>query len=141
MAKRSIEFIPPQRSQQLTELANRAKLSLSRYAGVDVGYNAIGLQTLDEWIERYLQQFPLPSDKMRMIWCAFLGEAFRQRYQGQWGIDRSGSRTQLGVICPRTDEDPLFIDVYDQIGRRLRDGMSQSLAFYYTMKGIEIKST
>jgi hypothetical protein len=140
MPSHSIEIIPPQRSQQLTELADRAKLILSRYAGTDVGYSAVGMQMLDEWIERYQQQFPQPPQKMQTLWCAFLGEAFRQRYQGQWGIDRSGDRTRLGVICPRAGADPLFVDVFDQVARRLRDGMDASLAYYYTMKGIETKS-
>ncbi len=140
MAKRTIEFIPPQRSHELTQLADRAKLNLSRYAGLDVDYDAIGLQTLDECIERYQRQFPEPSPKMRMVWCAFLGETFRRRYQGQWGIERSGGRARLGVICPRGEEHPLFIDVCDQVARRLRDGMAESVAFYYTMKGIEIRS-
>jgi hypothetical protein len=141
MAKRAIEFISPQRSQQLTDLADRAKLSLTRFAGMDIGYDAVGLQTLDEWIESHLHQFPQPSQKMQTIWSAFLGEAFRRRYQGQWGIDRSRDRARLGVICPRSGDDPLFVDVCDQVVRRVRDGISESLAFYYTMKGIEIKSS
>ena len=58
MAKRSIQFIPPQKSSQLTHLADRARLSLAQYSGIEVDYNAIGLQTLDEWIERHVQQFP-----------------------------------------------------------------------------------
>ncbi|MBN1249713.1 MAG: hypothetical protein JXC32_18770, partial [Anaerolineae bacterium] len=75
--KHAIQFVPPQRSRQLTDLADRGKVSLSRYAGTDVEYNAIGLQLLDEWIDRHLQQFPSPSSEIRIVWGAFLGEAFR----------------------------------------------------------------
>jgi len=138
MMKRSTQFISPQKSRQLSDLADRAKISLSRYAGIDVEYNAIGLQLLDEWIERHLKQVGEPSAEIRIVWGAFLGEAFRRRYQGQWGTDRTGPNERLGIICPRNDQAPVFIDVMDQIAHRIRDGMEESLAFYYTIKGIEI---
>jgi hypothetical protein len=142
MAKRSIQFLPPQRSGQLAQLADRARVYLGRYAGIDVDYNAIGLQTLDEWIERHLQQFPNPSAEICTIWSAFLGETFRRRFDGQWGIEQSGRRPSLGIVCPtnRANSDLLFIDVMDQVNRRIKHGMSESLAFYYTIKGVEIKS-
>lgn len=140
MAKRSVQFIPTQKSEQLTELANRARVSLSRYAGIEVEYNAVGLQTLDEWIERHIRQFPNPSPEIRMVWGAFLGETFRRRHMGQWGIEHAGRRPRLGVICPREEEAPVFVDVMDQVGRRIREGMNESLAFYYTIKGVEIRS-
>lgn len=123
----------------MTDLADRAKASLSRYAGADVDYNAIGLQMLDEWIERHLQQLPNPSAEIRITWAAFLGEAFRHRHQGQWGTDNTGQHERLGVVCPREGQAPLFVDVMDQVARRIRDGMTESLAFYYTIKGIDIR--
>ncbi len=141
MTKRAVQFIPPQKSRQLTDLADRAKLSISRYAGVDVDYNAVGLQTLDEWIDRHIRQFPTPSPEIETVWCAFLGETFCRRFEGQWGIDSSGSKARLGVICPRADESPVFVDVMDQVRRRIRNGMNESLAFYYTIRGVEIRST
>ncbi|MBN1247173.1 MAG: hypothetical protein JXC32_05910 [Anaerolineae bacterium] len=143
MAKRSIQFIPPQKSGQLAQLADRARVSLSRYAGIDVDYNAVGLQTLDEWIDRHVRQFPQPSPALRTIWGAFLGETFRRRYEGQWSIDNSGRRPRLGVVCPKNGGGTslVFIDVMDQVSRRVKDGMNESLAFYYTIKGVEIKST
>jgi hypothetical protein len=140
MAKLAIQFIPPQRSRQLTDLADCAKLSLSRYAGIDVDYNAVGLQTLDEWIDRHIRQFPAPSPEIETAWCAFLGETFRRRYEGQWGIDNSGAKARLGIICPGTDETPVFVDVMDQVHRRVRNGMNESLAFYYTIKGVELRT-
>jgi hypothetical protein len=140
MAKRSIQFIPPQRSIQLTELAERARVSLGRYAGIEVDYNAIGLQTLDEWIQRHIQQFPNPSREIRTVWGAFLGETFRRRFNGQWGIDNGGPHPQLGIVCPTTDEGLAFVDVMDQISRRIKNGMNESLAFYYTIKGVEINA-
>ncbi len=141
MAKRSIQFIPPQRSGQLTQLADQARVSLSRYADIDVDYNAVGLQTLDEWIDRHLRQFPSPSSKIQTIWGAFLGETFRRRFEGQWSIDHSGQRPRLGIICSRNGNGLVFIDVMDQVNRRVKSGMNESLAFYYTIKGVEISST
>jgi hypothetical protein len=140
MTKRSVHLISSQKSQQLVELAQQARASLSRYAGVNVDYNAVGLQMLDEWIERHMRQFPTPSSSMRTVWGAFLGETFRRRYHGQWGIEDARRRPRLGVICPREAEDPIFVDVMDQVSRRVRNGMSESLAFYYTIKGVEIRS-
>ncbi len=140
MAKRSIQFIPPQKSGQLTHLADRARLSLARYARIEVEYNAVGLQTLDEWIERHMQQFPKPSQEVRMVWGAFLGETFRRRFNGQWALDASTRRPRLGIVCPRSDQGLIFVDVMDQVSRRISHGMNESLAFYYTIKGVEIKS-
>jgi hypothetical protein len=140
MVKRSIQFIPPQKSQQLIGLAERARVSLSRYAGIEVDYNAVGLQTLDEWIERHVRQFPNPSREIRTVWGAFLGETFRRRFDGQWGIDKSSRSPKLGVVCPKESEGLIFIDIMDQITRRVRDGMSESLAFYYTIQGVDIRA-
>ncbi len=140
MPKRTVQFIPPQRSQQLTELADRARLSLSRYAGITVEYNAIGLQTLDEWIERHVRQFPRPSAEIRTVWGAFLGETFRRRHGGQWGIENTSKRPRLGIVCPRENQGLIFVDVMDQVMRRIDGGMDESLAFYYTIKGVEIKT-
>ena len=140
MAKRSIQFIPPQKSGQLTQLADRARVSLSRYAGIDVDYNAVGLQTLDEWIDRHVKQFPTPSAEIQTVWGAFLGETFCRRFEGQWSINNSGRRPRLGVVCSKDGEGLVFIDVMDQVNRRVKNGMNDSLAFYYTIKGVEIKS-
>ncbi len=138
MAKRSMQFIPPPRSQQLTDLAERAKVGLSRYSGIEVDYNAVGLQTLDEWIERHIRQFSEPSQEIRTVWGAFLGETIRRRFNGQWGIENSGKRLRLGIICSRDGEGLMFIDVMDQVSRRIKGGMNESLAFYYAIKGVEV---
>lgn len=140
MNKHAVQFLSPQRSQQLTELAERARFGLSRYTGVPIDYDAVGLQALDEWIERYVRQFPRPSQEIQMVWCAFLGETFRRRHDGQWSVDNAGPRPRLGIVCPTQTRDPLFIDVMGQITQRIRKGMAESLAFYYTIKGIEIRS-
>ncbi|MCJ7550719.1 MAG: hypothetical protein MUQ30_13680 [Anaerolineae bacterium] len=140
MAKRSVRFIPPQKSVQLAQLADRARLSLAEYAGIDVDYNAVGLQTLDEWIERHVQQAPKPSPEIRMVWGAFLGETFRRRFNGQWGIDASSRYPRLGIVCPRDGQGPIFVGVIDQISLRISRGMNESLAFFYTIKGVEIRS-
>ncbi len=139
MAQQPIKLIPQSQSHQLTELAERARVSLSHFAGLDVEYNAIGLQLLDEWIDRHLRQFPQPSQEITMVWAAFLGETFRRRFNGQWGLDTTGHKPHLGVICPKDIQGIVFTDVVDQMQRRIKEGMNESLAFYYTIKGVEIK--
>jgi len=141
MPQKPIKFIPPNQSHQLTELAENARVSLNRFAGTDVEYNAVGLQMLDEWIDRHLRQFPEPSKEMVVVWGAFLGETFRRKFNGAWGVQNAGRKQQLGVVCPRENEQGLlFTDVMEQMQRRVKQGMNESLAFYYIIKGVEIKS-
>jgi hypothetical protein len=141
MDKQSVQFIPPQQSRQLTDFAERARISLARFARAEVDFNAIGLQMLDEWIDRHLKQFPHPSPEIAMIWGAFLGETFRRRFNGQWAISKSGNKAYLGVLCPKPDSGLIYVDVMRQMDKRLKIGISQSLAYYYTMKGVDINSS
>ncbi len=139
MKKSPIKFIPPTQSRQLTDLAERARTSLGKFAGLEAEYNAIGLQLLDEWIDRHLKQFPNPSNQIVMVWGAFLGETFRRRFNGEWGVNTANSKPRLGVICPKDEGGLVFIDVMEQTQRRIKHGMGESLAFYYTIRGVEIK--
>ncbi|HQE93642.1 MAG TPA: hypothetical protein PLH19_12790 [Anaerolineae bacterium] len=139
MTQGPLQFISPQQSRQLTELAERARLGLSRFADTTVEYNAIGLQLLDEWIDRHLRQFPRPSQEIIIAWGAFLGETFRRRFGGEWGLNNAGNRPRLGIIAPQGETGQLFVDIMDQMQRRIRDGMNESLAFYYALKGIELR--
>ncbi len=73
------------------------------------------------------------------LWGAFLGEVFRQRYNGEWAVDSSQRKPRLGILCPKESKGLVFVDIMDQIQRRVKEGMSESLIYYYTMKGIEVK--
>ncbi len=139
MAKETLQFLPPTQARQLTELADRARLSLSRFTSTKVEFDAVGLQLLDEWIDRHIRQFPEPSRDIITVWGAFLGEVFRRRFHGEWAIDNSQRKPRLGVICPREQRGLLFVDVMDQIQRRIKNDMQDSLAFYYAEKGVEIR--
>ena len=134
-----IKFLPSDQAKQLSGMAERARLSLTRFAGVDTEYNAVGLQQLDEWIDRHLRQFPNPSSEMTMVWAAFLGEVFRRRFSGEWAVDTSTGKPLLGIVCPKENRGLLFVDVMQQMQRRLKKGMAESFSFYYTLKGVEIK--
>ncbi len=140
MPKTSFQFLPSERTQKMQELAKRARLSLSRFANSDVQYDAVGLQLLDEWIDRHIRQFPKPNQRIQTIWGAFLGEVFRERFNGAWALDKSQRKPRLGVLCPREHSGLLFIPVMEQVQHRVQDGMQASLTLYYTMKGIELKS-
>jgi len=139
MPTESLRFLPPTQARQLAELADRARLSLSRFASVDVMFDAVGLQMLDEWIDRHLHQFPQPSRDIVTVWGAFLGEVFRRRFHGEWAIDASQRKPRLGVVCPRDQRGLLFIDVMEQVQRRIKHDMQESLAFYYAEKSVEIR--
>ena len=140
MAKRSINFLPSAQVRQMQKLAERARVSLSRFAGVEVEYNAVGLQLLDEWIDRHVRQFPEPSSDVLTIWGAFLGEVFRDRYNGEWAVDSSQRKPRLGILCPKPEKGLVFVDIMEQMKRRVKEGMAESLTYYYTLKGIEIKT-
>ncbi|HOU12559.1 MAG TPA: hypothetical protein PKZ84_05545 [Anaerolineae bacterium] len=139
MTQNPLQLIPTQQSRQLVELAERARLGLSRFADTDVEYNAVGLQLLDEWIDRHLKQFPRPSKEIVMAWGTFLGETFRRRFGGEWGLNNAGNKPRLGIVAAKGETDLLFIDIMDQMQRRIKDGMNESLAFYYTIKGVELR--
>ncbi|MGC9399086.1 MAG: hypothetical protein ACP5HM_08110 [Anaerolineae bacterium] len=139
MPKRSLHFIPRDQVEQMELLAAQAQKSLSRFAGIEVQYNATALQLLDEWIERHLRQFSTPDKRLMMIWGAFLGEVFRRRFSGDWAIEKVQHKSRLGVLCPRDNAGLLFIPVMDQVHRRLKEGLQASLVLYYTMKGFEIR--
>ncbi|HSQ40029.1 MAG TPA: hypothetical protein VLM78_07695 [Anaerolineales bacterium] len=139
MAQSPLQLIPSPQTRQLVELAERARLGLSRFADTDVEYNAVGLQMLDEWIDRHLRQFPRPSKEIVMAWGTFLGETFRRRFGGEWGLNNAGNKPRLGIIAAKGETGVLFIDIMDQMQRRIKDGMNESLAFYYTIKGVEIR--
>jgi len=139
MTQRSTQFLPQAQAKQMAELAERARLSLARFADVEVEFNIEGLQLLDEWIERHVRQFPRPSPNVLTLWGAFLGETFRRRFYGEWAVDTSKHKPQLGILCPKKEHGLLFINVMEQIQRRVRKGITESLALYYTEKGIEIK--
>ncbi len=139
MAQRSTQFLPQSQVKQMAELAERARLSLARFAGVEVEFNIGGLQLLDEWIERHVRQFPQPSSNIMTLWGAFLGETFRRRFYGEWVVDTSKRKPQLGIFCPKKEHGLLFIGIMEQIQRRVRQGITESLTLYYTEKGIEIK--
>ena len=139
MAQRSTQFLPQVQMKQMAELAERARLSLARFADTEVEFNIEGLQLLDEWIERHVRQFPQPSPNVMTLWGAFLGETFRHRFYGEWAVDTSKRKPQLGILCPKKERGLLFIDVMKQIQRRVQRGITESLTLYYTEKGIEIK--
>lgn len=139
MSKQSIRFLPPTENRQMEHLAERARLSLNRFARAEAEYNSGGVQLLDEWIDRHTRQFPHPNQTLLTLWGAFLGQVFRQRYNGDWAVDKSTKKPRLGILCPRAKHGLLFLDVMNQVERRINYGMRESLAFYYTMKGIELK--
>ncbi len=141
MPKRSVHFLPKTQVEQMEALAARAHKSLARFANVEVEYDAIGLQLLDEWIDRHVRQFPSPNKRIMTIWGAFLGEVFRRRFNGDWAIEKHRQKTRLGILCPKDNsEGLLFVPVMEQVHERIKEGMQASLSFYYTTRGIEIKS-
>ena len=129
-----VEFLRPDWARQMVELAERARAALSRLSGQDVEYNAVALHLLDEWIERV----PSPSPKLRLLWVAFLGEVFRRRYGGEWVIHRDDGQ-QLAVLCPTESGGTHRVEVATQVARRLANGLSDSLALFYTQESILLK--
>ncbi len=134
MTSGDVEFLSPDRARYLVEIAERARVELGRWAGQSVDYDATGLQLLDEWIERAVRSTPNPPPSMQVLWIAFLGEVFRRRYQGEWVI-RQDDGQSLGVLCPMEAGGLHFVEVAQQVRRRVRDGFAESLALFYVREG------
>lgn len=137
--KESVRFLAPEQIRHLVEMAEQARTALSRFAGYEVVYTSVGLQLLDEWIDRYLRQFPDPSQGMRLLWIGFLGEMFRRHHGGEWVFQERAKGGGLVVLCP-TEAGVYTVDVSGQVGRRIAHGMSASLAYFYAITSIELKA-
>lgn len=135
-----MEFLTLEQIRQMVEMAEQARDALGDYVGYDVAYDSVALQLLDEWIERHLRQFPQPSSKMRLLWSSFLGEVFRRRHWGEWAVLGRDAGGGLAVLCPREDGGRYTVDVSDQVNRRITQGMSASLAYFYVVTSIELKA-
>jgi hypothetical protein len=138
--KRETRFLSPEQIRYLAEMAEQARAALARFSRQDVGYDATALQLLDEWIDRHMRQFPDPSQRMRLLWVSFLGEMFRRRHGGEWVVEEGGAnRGELALLCPAEDGSVRKIDVSGQVGRRIAEGMSASLAYSYAIASIELR--
>lgn len=138
--KKTVKFLSPEQIRYLAETAEQARTAVSHFAGYEVGYDAVALQLLDEWIDRHLRQFPRPSPRIRLLWVSFLGEMFRRRHGGEWVIAEGGERKgELAVLCPGEGCGVREVDVSGQVGRRITEGISASLAYFYAMTSIELK--
>jgi hypothetical protein len=138
--RRSVKFLSLEQIRYLTEMAEQARAAVARFSHQNVGYDVIALQLLDEWIDRHLRQFPEPSQGMRLLWVSFLGEMFRRRHGGEWIVEEgSGSKGELAVLCPVEGGGVRRVDVSGQVGRRIAEGISASLAYFYAMTSIELK--
>ena len=137
MMEESVEFLTPDQARYLVEVAEEARVGLSRFVGYGVAYDSVALQLLDEWIDRHLHQFPYPSQSTRLLWVSFLGEMFRRYHEGEWVLWKRDHR--LAVLCPTEGGDPYAVDVSGQVGRRITEGISASLALFYTTTRVELK--
>jgi len=140
MAPQAKKFLTPRQARYMTEMAEQSRVALSRFVGYDVGYDATGLQLLDEWIDRRLRQHPDPSQEMYLLWVSFLGEVFRRRHQGEWAMYGGGEKRELAVICPMEDGDLYTVDVSSQVSHRIVRGMAASLSFFYLTPAIELRA-
>jgi hypothetical protein len=138
MMGESVEFLTPDRARYLVEVAEEARANLSRLVGYEVVYDSVALQLLDEWIDRHVRQSPHPSQATRLLWASFLGEMFRRRHEGEWIL--LGRDQRLAVLCPTEGGDPYTVDVSGQVGRRITEGMSASLALFYVTVSVELKA-
>jgi len=135
-----MEFLNLEQIRQMVEMAEQARDALGDYVGYDVDYDSVALQLVDEWIERHLRQFPQPSSKMRLLWISFLGEVFRRRHWGEWIVQGRDAGGGLAVLCPGEGGRRYTVDVSGQVNRRITQGMSASLAYFYVVTSIELKA-
>jgi hypothetical protein len=128
------KILSSEQAQELARIAEQGRKGLSNFVGQTVAYDATAMQYLDEWIDRHLKQFPEPSQKMRLLWTSFLGEMFRRHHEGRW-VMRDG---KLAIACPTSGDGAYFVEVAEQIDRRIDEGMAESLSYFYNMKRIAL---
>lgn len=138
--KESFKFLSPEQIRYLSEMAEQARAALSRFAGYEVFYDSTSLQLLDEWVDRHLRQFPEPSQRIRLLWVSFLGEMFRRHHGGEWALRGQSKESGLILLCPTESSGVYTADVSSQVGHRVAEGMSASLAYYFAITSIELKA-
>jgi hypothetical protein len=140
MVPETTKLLTPKQARYMTEVAERARAALSRFAGYEVGYDATGLQFLDEWVDRHLRQNPHPSQETYLLWVSFLGEVFRRRHEGEWVMQEGGEKGELAVVCPKEDGSLYTVDVSGQVSRRIVQGIAASLSLFYLTTAIEFRA-
>lgn len=132
--------LPTERSIYMQRAAVQTVQTLERFSGGPIEYGPTALQVLDEWIDRIGRRGPLPS-AARVLVIAFLGQTFLDRHGGYWGSQVRNQKQHLGVVCPVVGaEDAVrFIDVADQVNRRLAHGITDSLAFFYLTTSVDLR--
>ena len=137
----SVEFLTSEQVGQLAEMAEQARAALSRFAGYEVVYDQTGLQLLDEWIDRHMRQFPQPTQTMRLLWISFLGEVFCRDHGGEWVFQGQGRDGGLAVLCPTGGNNGRTVDVSRHVDRRIVEGISASLVYFFAMTSIELRAS
>lgn len=142
MATSKIETqpMPPERSLYMRNAAAQAAGVLERFSGNHVDFDPTALQLLDEWIERLTRKGPVPPAAQALA-IAFLGHTFLHIHGGYWATRSRGHRQSLGVICPveGPGDGTRFIDIAEQVDRRLSYGILESLTFFYLTTSVELR--
>lgn len=138
MPESDVRFLGAEQSRYLVEMAERARVRLSHFAGYEVGYDAPALQLLDEWIERVMEEQSQPSQEYRILWIALLGETFRRRFEGEW-VMKEGNGQALAVLCPAVMGGLHIVEIARQIQRRIKGGFKNSLSMFYLQESIQLR--
>lgn len=136
----AIKPLPPERSLYMQRAAEQAFQALQRFSGDSIDYSPTSLQLLDEWIDRLGRRGPLPRAAQVLV-IAFLGQTFLSRHGGYWATQLRDQGQNLGVVCPVVGGEghERFIDVADQVNRRLAHGILESLAFFYLTTSVALR--
>jgi hypothetical protein len=135
------QLLSPERSFYLQQAAAETLELLQRFSGHDIKYGPTALQLLDEWIERLARRNAL-SPKTRGLILAFVGHTFLNRHGGYWATTDLGGHQVLGVVCPVVGSggETRFINIAEQVHRRLANGIRDSLALSFLQISVELKS-
>ena len=77
---------------------------------------------------------------MRLLWISFLGEVFRRHHGGEWIFRGHGREGGVAVLCPSGDSVGQIVNVSGHVARRLDEGISASLVYFFAMTSIELKA-
>ena len=134
------QALSEEQTRFLEETAFQALRVLEQFTDDHIEYGPTSLQLLDEWIVRLERTGSIPTASRAQI-IAFTGKTFLHAHGGHWATKIAGNRQHLGVLCPVVgpSEQVRFIDVTDQVNRRLSQGIAASLALAYLTASVDLK--
>jgi hypothetical protein len=116
----------PESPKQFLRYAGLCVEAAKHSFGIDLQYDLASIKKLDEVIDGIGK--PKNPEQMIMIFGSYLGEAFRQLYNGSWTWDDHFKTWGVTFPLPKGSKDTAL--VFFKVQKRFNNGMEDSLSFF-----------